>query len=102
VTKKEATRVRRYFTEVFKKDAVAMVSKKRTVTAVARELGIARSLLQRWKDQLEGRLPPPGSGTPAMTPEAEEIRRLRQELRQVTESRDILKKALVFFADEKK
>ena len=100
--KKEVTRVRRYFTEEFKKDAVRMVQGGVTVTAAARDLGIARSLLQRWKDQREGKVTAPGSGMPAATPEAEEIRRLRKELQRVTESRDILKKALVFFAEEKK
>ena len=100
-TKKE-TRLRRYFTEEFKKDAVRMVGKQRSVTRVARELGLARSLLKRWKDQMEGKLPAPGSGMPAMTEQAEEMRRLRKELYDVTEQRDILKKALVFFAEEKK
>jgi len=80
-----------------------MVQDGKTVTAVARELGLARSLLVRWRDQLEGRnLPEPGAGTPAKSAESEEIRRLKKELRDVTEQRDILKKALVFFADEKK
>lgn len=97
----KVTRIRRHFTEPFKRDAVAMVSKERTVTAVARELGIARSLLQIWKNQIEGKVTAPGSGMPAMSEQAEEVRRLRKELRDVTEQRDILKKALVFFADEK-
>jgi len=100
--KKSAPRVRRYFSDEFKKDAVAMISKERNLTAVARDLGIARSLLRRWKDQLEGNVPAPGSGMPAIGEQAEEIRRLRKELKEVTQSRDILKKALVFFAEEKK
>lgn len=97
----KVTRVRRHFTEQFKRDAVAMVSGERSVTAVARELGLARSLLQYWKNQIDGNVPTPGSGMRAMDTESEEIRRLRKELRDVTEQRDILKKALVFFADEK-
>jgi transposase len=102
MTKKTQPRVRRYFSDEFKKDAVAMIGDDRTVTSVARELGLARSLLRRWKDQIEGNVTAPGSGMPAMSEQAEEIRRLRKELKEVTESRDILKKALVFFADEKK
>jgi transposase-like protein len=42
----KVTRVRRHYTEQFKRDAVAMVSKERSVTSVPRELGLARSLLQ--------------------------------------------------------
>jgi len=99
---KTPPRVRRYFSEEFKKDAVAMIEGERTTTVVARELGVSRSLLKRWKDQVEGKVPSPGSGMPALTTDGEELRRLRKELRDVTEQRDILKKALVFFADEKK
>jgi transposase-like protein len=44
---KKAPRVRRTFTPQFKKDAVALVEGARSVNAVAHDLGIARSLLQR-------------------------------------------------------
>lgn len=40
------TRVRRSFTPEFKRDAVRLVEKGKTITEVARDLGIARSLLQ--------------------------------------------------------
>jgi transposase len=45
-------RVRRTFTPEFKRDAVALVTREgKTVSEVARNLGIARSLLQRWIEQ---------------------------------------------------
>ncbi len=45
-------RVRRTFTPEFKRDAVALVTcEGETVSEVARNLGIARSLLQRWIEQ---------------------------------------------------
>ncbi len=50
--KKSPTRVRRSFTPEFKRDAVRLVEKGESVTEVARDLGIARSLLQYWKRQL--------------------------------------------------
>jgi transposase len=96
------TRVRRSFTPQFKKDAVALVRQGRSVTEVARDLGIARSLLRRWKDQLEGRADEPGSGKPSLSVESEEVRKLREKLRDVTEERDILKKALAYFAEDQK
>jgi len=34
--------------------------------------------------------------------ETEELRQLRKQLRDVTEERDILKKALAYFADDQK
>lgn len=50
---RKTPRVRRTFTPQFKKDAVALVRAGRSVTEVAQDLGIARSLLQRWREQLE-------------------------------------------------
>jgi transposase-like protein len=44
---RKTPRVRRTFTPQFKKDAVALVEAGRSVNAVAHDLGIARSLLQR-------------------------------------------------------
>jgi len=99
---KKTLRVRRAFTPQFKKDAVALVRNGRSVTEVARDLGIARSLLQRWKEQLD-RSPQevfPGKGR--LSSQAEEVRRLQKQLRDVTEERDILKKALAYFADDQK
>ena len=42
----------------------------------------------------------PGSGR--RRAQAEEVRQLQQKLRDVTEERDILKKALAYFADDQK
>ena len=94
-------RVRRTFTPQFKRDAVALLRQGRSATEVAQSLGIARSLLQRWKDQLEKKKPPevfPGLGQ--RTPEQQEIAELKKKLSRVTEERDILKKALAYFADD--
>ncbi len=94
-------RIRRTFTPQFKKDAVALLKEGRSATDVARSLGIARSLLQRWKDQLDRKRPPevfPGPGN--RTLDAQEVTELRKKLRRVTEERDILKKALAFFAED--
>ncbi len=51
--KKSPTRVRRSFTPEFKRDAVRLVEGGKTLTEVAQNLGIARSLLQYWKKQFE-------------------------------------------------
>jgi len=94
-------RIRRTFTPQFKKDAVALLKEGRSATDVANSLGIARSLLQRWKDQLDRKRSPevfPGSGN--RPPDAQEVAELRKKLRRVTEERDILKKALAFFAED--
>jgi transposase len=101
---KKPSRIRRTFTPQFKKDAVALVAGGRSVNVVAHDLGIARSLLQRWQTQLarepEATAAFPGPGR--LAPEAEQVRQLQQRLRAVTEERDILKKALAYFADDQK
>ncbi len=103
---KKATRIRRTFTPQFKRDAVALVQGGRRVNEVAHDLGIARSLLQRWRTQLarepEAAAAFPGPGPGQLAPQAEPLRQLQQRLRAVTEERDILNKALAYFADDQK
>ena len=95
-------RVRRTFTPEFKRDAVALVTREgKTATEVARNLGIARSLLQRWIEQHRDQ-DPDANPRKLRKSEAEELRQLRKRLRDVTEERDILKKALAYFADDQK
>jgi len=100
--KKETTRVRRTFTPQFKRDAVALVEQGKTVTEVARSLGIARSLLQRWREQLSERPAEAFPGRGKTSGEKERIHQLEKELRDTREERDILKKALAYFADDQK
>jgi transposase len=99
---KKPPRVRRTFTPQFKKDAVALVDGGRSVNAVAHDLGIARSLLQRWRTQLRRAPDVAFPGTGRLAPLAEQIRHLQQRVRALTEERDILKKALAYFADDQK
>ena len=100
--KKSPTRVRRSFTPEFKRDAVRLVEKGKSVTEVARDLGIARSLLQYWKRQLDAEGNGPQAPATAGASEADQLRKLKKELRDVREERDILKKALAYFADDQK
>ena len=95
-------RVRRTFTPEFKRDAVRLVVRERkTVSEVARNLGLARSLLQRWVEQHADQNRD-GSPRKARVVESVESNTLRKLLRDVTEERDILKKALAYFADDQK
>jgi transposase len=84
---------RRQYTREFKVEAVRLVvEEERPLAQVARELGIARNLLQRWKRESEGAGATdafPGNGK--LMPQDEEIRRLRRELEQVRQERDFLK-----------
>jgi transposase len=100
---RKSSRIRRTFTPGFKRDAVRLVvGEGKTPTEVARDLGIARSLLQRWIDQLRDTLKASAPRTRRRSSDTERIRELEKKLRNVTEQRDILKKALAYFADEQK
>jgi transposase len=98
----KTSRIRRTFTPRFKRDAVRLLDEGKTATEVARDLGIARSLLQRWKDQLAGAADADPSASPRRRATSERVRELERRLRDVTEQRDILKKALAYFADDQK
>ena len=100
--KKSPTRVRRSFTPEFKRDALRLVEKGKTATEVARDLGIARSLLQYWKRQADAEGGASEAPATAGASEADRLRKLEKELRDVREERDILKKALAYFADDQK
>jgi transposase len=90
---------RRKHSAEFKREAVRLTYEPgRTVAEVADRLGIARGLLQRWRSQMkaDGAEAFPGQGRPRASDE--EVVRLRRELARTIEEREILKKALAFFA----
>jgi transposase len=95
----ETEKRRKRYDRQFKIDAVSLVvNGGRTIADAARELGVNPNVLHRWKRELthEGTEAFPGKGR--LAPQEEELRRLRRELEQAKEDRDILKKALAFFS----
>src|SRR6185436_13197508 len=91
---KGTTRLRRTFTPQFKKDAVRLVVEEgKSLTEVSAHLGIARSLVQRWREQLSSKpAPEVFAGHGRVTGQAAKIHELEKKLRDVTTERDILKK----------
>jgi transposase len=89
-------RHRRAFSPEFKAEVVALCHQPgKNVASVARELNLTETAVRRWVNQAEvdaGQRP----GTTSA--EAEEVARLRKQLREVTEERDILARAVSFFA----
>jgi transposase len=69
---------------------------------VARQLGIRADMLRQWRRQAEARAGRPLAdvfpGNGKLMSQDEEIRRLRREVAQLREERDILGKATAFFA----
>lgn len=86
------------YSKEFRREAVALLrSSGKTPPQLGAELGVSPQTLRNWARQLDV---DQGAAEGLTTPEREELRRLRRELRVVTEEREILKKAAVFFAKE--
>lgn len=93
---------RRRYDQSFKKNAVLLIHEPgRSVSEVAKNLGIRKDLLYRWRREYEnsqGKEIFPGNGTQAQTPEEKRIKELEKKLRDAELERDILKKAVAIFS----
>jgi len=93
---------RRRYSREFKLEAVQLVyNRGGKVTEVANNLGIHPNVLQRW---LKEYTDDPNHSFPCngkLRTADEEIRQLKNKLRDVEEERDILKKALAIFSKKK-
>ena len=93
-----------HYSKEFKQEAVRLLEQADKPGAeIALQLGIRRNQLYKWQKELheKGEAAFRGAGRrPA--PEEDEVYRLRRELTQVREERDILKKAAAYFARELK
>lgn len=91
-------RLRRTFSPEFKAEAVRLVQTSgKTVTAVARELGIPRTPLAAW---IAAASPSGLTAGKVAGDERAELERLRREVRTLRMERDFLKKTAAFFAKE--
>ena len=92
-------KAKRVFTAEFKREALNLVeSSGKSLTQVARDLGISDNTLHGWKQQMREHGQQAFPGTGHQTPQEEEMRRLRRENEILRQERDILKKALVIFS----
>jgi transposase len=92
---------RRSFTAEFKREAVKQVRERGIPAAqVARGLGIHENVLRNWVRQMADDPLEAFPGNGKMKPQDAELARLHRELKKVTAERDILKKALGYFAKE--
>jgi transposase len=100
-TEKRQRRPRRSFTDEYNAQVVKRVLEgHRTAGQVARDLDLTATAVRKWvqQAQVDRGNGPPGALT---TQEREELSRLRREVREQREDREILKKAAAFFAKEK-
>ena len=92
---------RRSFSREYKLEAVRLVRERGvSVAQAARDLGLHTNVLRKW---VRGYAADPQHAFPGqgqMKPDDAELTRLKRELKRVTAERDILKKAVAYFAKE--
>jgi transposase len=88
-------KTRRKYTAEFKAEAVKLVTDEGySISQAARNLDINANMLARWKQQLTGE----SAKSQLPVDEQEELKQLREEVRQLKLEKEILKKATAFFA----
>ena len=94
---------RKRYNKEFKLDAISLVLEQGySRTDAAKSLGLNTTMLGRWIKEQEADDGHAFRGNGKLTPEQEEIRRLKSQVKQLEMEKDILKKATVFFAKETK
>ncbi len=87
------------YTKEYKFGAVKLITEQSYSYAEAgRSLGIAGNLISRWHKEFQAMDNDAFPGQGQLSPDQEEIRNLRQEVKQLKMEREILKKATAFFA----
>ena len=93
---------RRVFTREFKLAAIKkIIEQGLTFVEAAREMGISDSALRAWKKEFELNRTLPNQLSQSPSVEAE-LKRLREENRQLKMERDVLKKVTALFAMDQK
>lgn len=93
---------RRKFDKEFKQRTVGLVKEgSLTVMEIAEDLGIESRNIYRWVREYNSDPQDSFPGKGRLKPEDEELRRLKRQLVDVTEERDILKKAISIFSKTK-
>ena len=99
-------KAREIYSPEFKQEAIQLVKTTgKSCVQVARDLGVPAHYVVRWRQQQEkqeraGRPVFTGRGKAALSEHEAEVKALQRELEITRQERDILKKALGFFAKQ--
>ena len=94
---------RKKYSKEFKLDAVSLVTEQGYTRAeAAKSLCINTNMLGRWVKEQASDDGQAFRGNGKLTPDQEEIRKLKALIKRLQLEKDILKKAMVFFAAETK
>ncbi len=92
---------RKKYSKEFKLDAISLVlDQGYTRSEAARSLGINANMLGRWVKEQQADDGQAFRGNGKLTPDQEEIRKLKTQVKRLQMEKEILKKATVFFAKE--
>ena len=93
---------RKKYDSAFKREAVRLAdSSEKNDSEIERELGLYQGAIRTWRKALRSDPVDAFPGTGHMKPAEEELRRLRRELEDVRQERDILKKAMAIFTKDR-
>lgn len=96
-------RVRKTYPREFKLEAVKQLqSGEHSLAELSRRLSVSKQDLCAWRREVEEKQDDAFPGRGKQRGEVGELAKLRRELERVKEERDILKKAMVYFAKESK
>jgi transposase-like protein len=90
---------RKKYTKEFKLDAISLVRDQNLNMAEAsRNPGVSAQMLGRWINEEANEDGQAFRGNGKLTPDQEEVRKLKAQVKRLEMEREILKKATVFFA----
>ena len=98
-----STQKRQTFSPEFKREAVRLLEQgDKEAAQLARELGIKRNQLYKWKEEIDayGEGAFPGQGNRPCNGKKDDSAALRAENKRLKEEIEILKKAAIYFARE--
>lgn len=89
----------KHYEREFKLMIVELLKAGQSVKSVSEEYHLNDSMIRRWRREYSSEKEAfTGKGIPSLTPEEKEIAKLKKELNEVREERDILKKAVGIFS----
>ncbi len=96
-------KTRKTYSKEFKLDAITLVREQNySIAEASRNLEVTPQILGRWIKEAENDDGHAFRGNGKLTPEQDEIRKLKAQVKRLEMEREILKKATVFFAKETK
>lgn len=88
------------YTEEFKLNALKLADELGSVAEATRQLGLAENLIHNWKHRYKYEFKRDKAANVPLSPESEEIKRLRKENEELKKVNYILKRAAAFFSQD--